>query len=345
MTVLEFKAPSMKQIQRLRNLKPIRITKGNGFKIEVDDETANKVKNAFMRGKGIQLKLNADEVERNRTMQGTGLFDGLVRGAKRVFGGIKKDVKNTINKTKRAFRSPKDFVNVATEVGTDAIPFVGDETKDSVRKSVRKTMKGKGSEMKDEMQGEGLQSFLRQSGRTLGRVGRTLGSVAKTPMVSKTLSKLAKTGLELGTDALITSASATAPGFAPVITSGLKAAQQMGNKEIDDAFKKKKNQRQRGTAVSRVGRSLYQGATSVAPQIQEIATETLIRELENRIGSSVNFNSMSGQGIRLSSQQGQGIMLGNGLQNPVGLNGDMYGRMTPMPSSYYQFYPAQRYNT
>lgn len=341
MVKLSVKGLSAKQIQRLRNSHGVRVSDGDGFSLDVDEGTFNKVKKAFMKGKGITLKLNGDEIERNRGMEGNGLFKGLKKafkkvGKNKIVKGMGKDVASAVKQVKKGFSSTEGAKNLALDIAVGAIPYAGNNTKSAIKGETKQSMKGKG-----------LQSFMRKTGRSLGKVGRNLSKIAKKAPVAAVLNQVSQGALEFGTDALIGVASTAAPAAAPLITVGLKAAQAKAAEEINDSFKKKTEQSNRGSVLSRGKRVAISAANSVYPELEKIATDKLKKELESRLGMSIDdliaSTSMMGTGIRLSSQEGQGIMLGNGIDNLMGVNGSVQG-FHQSRRSHYQHYPAQKYN-
>ena len=85
MVKLSVASLSPKQIQRLRNKHGIRVTKGDGFQVDVNEKTLKTIQKAFMKGKGVTLKLDDDEVESNHNMDGSGLFKGLKKRLEKAF--------------------------------------------------------------------------------------------------------------------------------------------------------------------------------------------------------------------------------------------------------------------
>jgi len=349
MVKLSVSSISPKQIQRLRNKHGIRVTKGSGFEVDVNEKTLKTIQKAFMKGKGVTLKLDDDEVESNRGMEGSGLFKGLKKIGKSISKGTKQvrsnnivkgigtDIESAAKQVKKGVSSTKGAKNLALDIGVGLIPYLGDNAKGAIKGDAK-------SATDKSMKGKGLQKFMRQTGRSFGKVGKTLSSVAKKAPVAAALKEISKQGLEFGTDALITAASAAAPTFAPAIAVGLKAAQAQGEKELDDAFKKKSERQNKGGILRRSRVALQQGINASLPELQNIATQKLQEELELRLGISLD-GAMRGSGIRLSNQNqyGRGIMLGNGVDNLTGPNGAIQSPLTSR-NSYHQHYPLQRYN-
>jgi len=347
MVKLSVASLSPKQIQRLRNKHGIRVTKGDGFQVDVNEKTLKTIQKAFMKGKGVTLKLDDDEVESNRNMDGSGLFKGLKKigksiskGTKKVRSnnivkGIGKDIESAAKQVKKGVSSTKGAKNLALDIAVGAIPYLGDNAKGAIKGDAKKATD-------KSMKGKGLQKFMRQTGRSFGKVGKTLSSVAKQAPVAAALKEISKQGLEYGTDALIAGASVAAPTFAPAIAVGLKAAQAQGEKELDDAFKKKSERQNKGGILRRSRVAVQQGINASLPELKNIATQKLQEELELRLGISLD-GAMRGNGIRLSNQNGRGIMLGNGVDNLTGPNGAIQSPLTSR-NSYHQHYPLQRYN-
>ena len=338
---------SPKQVQRLRNKHGIRVTKGSGFEVDVNEKTLKSIQKAFMKGKGITLKLDDDDIENNLYMEESGLFKGLKKIGKRIskgtqkirsnkiLQGIGKDIEGAAHQVKKGVTSTKGAKNLALDIAIGAVPYLGNNTKGA--------LKGEAKRATDKsMKGKGLQKFMRDTGRSLGSVGRTLSSVAKKGPVAGALKELSKQGLEFGTDALIAASAVAAPTFAPAIAVGLKAAQAQGEKELDDAFKKKSERQNKG-GILRRGRVMAQtGINASLPELQNIATQKLKEELEGRLGVSLDF-AMSGSGMRLSNQHGNGIMLGNGVNNLTGVNGSIKSPLFTT-NTYHQHYPLRKYN-
>jgi len=128
----------------------------------------------------------------------------------------------------------------------------------------------------------------------------------------------------------------------------LKSLQTAASKEIDDAFEKKSQQQNRGSLLSRASRAGSQAVKNVVPELKDIATDMLVKKLEERLGSVIGTNVMFGNGIRLqqggglklSNQHGKGIMLGSSL---MGRDGSIMGHPS-MYKSHYNHYPQQQYN-
>lgn len=202
---------SPKQVQRLRNKHGVRVMEGSGFTVDVSENNAKKLKKAFAKKKGATLQLSADEVEANRGMQGSGLFDGLKKAGKSVSKAVKsasksgiakaaeKDVKSAVKQVKKGVSSPEDMKNLVIDGAVGALPYVGNETKAELKKGAKKaTTTPKAS--KKTQEGKGLQSFMRKTGRSLGNVGKTVANIAKKGPVAQKLKEVAQAGLEAGTD-------------------------------------------------------------------------------------------------------------------------------------------------
>lgn len=351
---MDVKSLSPKQIQRLRNKHGVRVMKGTGFKVDVSDMNAKKLKKAFDKSKGATLKLSPEEVEANKGMKGSGLFDGLKKVGNTVSKAVKKspvvkavekDVSSAVKKVKDGVSSPEGLKNLVIDAGVDAIPYVGDNTKDTLKKGAKKATsvpKTKTATQK----GKGLQSFMKKTGRSLGKVGKQVSSIAKKAPVAKVLNQVAQAGLEAGTDALIAGATATNPALGTLATPALKELQKTASSEIDDAFKKKSEQSNRGSLASRASRATTSAVKNSVSALQDVATEMLLKELENRLGPEMtnmigNGIRLQGSGLRLSNQQyGKGIMLGNSI---MGRDGSVMGH-PGLYQSHYNHYPQQRYN-
>ena len=83
------------------------------------------------------------------------------------------------------------------------------------------------------------------------------------------------------------------------------------------------------------------------PELRNIATDMLVKELEERIGSVIgtdiqfgNGIRLQGSGLKLSNQYGKGIMLGTSL---IGRDGAGLGHPS-LYRSHYNHYPQQQYN-
>ena len=184
----------------------------------------------------------------------------------------------------------------------------------------------------------------------MGNVGKTVANIAKKGPVAQKLKEVAQAGLEAGTDALIAGAASVNPALGALATPALKSLQNEAGKEIDDAFKKRSEQNNRGNIVSRASRASSNAIKSVVHQLQDVATDLLRKELEARLGEVIGTDIMFGNGVRLqgssvrlSNQHGKGIMLGNGVDNLVGRQGAIRGD-PHMYENHYQHYPNQRYN-
>lgn len=99
--VLHIKA-SKNQMSKLKNGHNVRISpamEGCGMNLMVSPETYALAKKAFMKGKGIQMKLSPSEISLNKMMKGTGIFGkkfdktldkyGLKEGAYKVGDALK----------------------------------------------------------------------------------------------------------------------------------------------------------------------------------------------------------------------------------------------------------------
>ena len=141
---------SPKQVQRLRNKHGVRVMEGSGFTVDVSENNAKKLKKAFAKKKGATLQLSADEVEANRGMQGSRLFDGLKKAGKSVSKAVKsasksgiakaveKDVKSAVKQVKKGVSSPEDMKNLVIDGAVGALPYVGNETKAELKKGAKK---------------------------------------------------------------------------------------------------------------------------------------------------------------------------------------------------------------
>ena len=355
MVHMEVKSLRPKQIQRLRNKHGVRVMKGSGFSVDVSDANAKKLKKAFDNKKGVTLQLSAEEVEANKGMEGSGLFSGLKKVGKSVskavtknpiVKAVEKDVSGAVKQVKKGVSSPEGFKNLVIDAAVGAVPYAGDNTKSALKKSAKKgtsISKAKTSTQK----GKGLQSFMKKTGRSVGKVGKQISSVAKKAPVAKVLNKVAQAGLEAGTDALIAGATATNPALGALATPALKSLQNEASKEIDDAFKKKNEQSNRGSLASRASRATTSAMKNAVPELRNIATDMLVKELEERIGSVIgtdiqfgNGIRLQGSGLKLSNQYGKGIMLGTSL---IGRDGAGLGHPS-LYRSHYNHYPQQQYN-
>jgi hypothetical protein len=207
MVKLSVSSISPKQIQRLRNKHGIRVTKGDGFQVDVNEKTLKTIQKAFMKGKGVTLKLDDDEVESNRGMEGSGLFKGLKKIGKsiskttkqvrdnNIVKGIGKDIESAAKQVKKGVSSTKGAKNLALDIGVGLIPYLGDNAKGAIKGDAKKATD-------KSMKGKGLQKFMRQTGRSFGKVGKTLSSVAKKAPVAAALKEISKQGLEIGTGAI-----------------------------------------------------------------------------------------------------------------------------------------------
>ena len=78
---------SLKQLQKLRNGHPTRVSpavEGEGFNLIVHPDRYNHILKTFSKGKGSVISLSPEELQANRTVQGSGIFSSLKKAGKAV---------------------------------------------------------------------------------------------------------------------------------------------------------------------------------------------------------------------------------------------------------------------
>ena len=74
MRMLSIKKLSPAVMSRIRNGHKVRLMKGEGTQLVVQDNQWDSINRAFMKDKGVQISLSPAEVEANRTVEGEGIF-------------------------------------------------------------------------------------------------------------------------------------------------------------------------------------------------------------------------------------------------------------------------------
>ena len=94
MSTVSIKA-SDAQLSKLRNGKGVRILSGATRDLVVKAPTARKINNAFKRGKGVNVRLDKEEIDANKTVEGKGIFSkkNLRKGLKVIGKEVLKEAK------------------------------------------------------------------------------------------------------------------------------------------------------------------------------------------------------------------------------------------------------------
>lgn len=91
MKMIEVKMLSPAVMSRARNGHKVRLMKGTGTQLVVRPEQFDAIEKAFLKNKGVQMSLSPEEIEANRSVEGSGIFGKKFDKALKK-AGIKKAV-------------------------------------------------------------------------------------------------------------------------------------------------------------------------------------------------------------------------------------------------------------
>ena len=273
---------SRKQISRLRNGHAVRVKKGKGHSLKLNDSNLKKCTKCFAKNKGATLKLDPDEVE----MNGKGIFSSFKRAVK----GTAKNVSKNLAKTMKNKKVQNFATDYAVDVGASALssnPLVAplvNRASDKVKKKAK-------------AKGKGVFSKLHQLGKQVQNFG-------KTPVVADTLNKGLQKGVDVGVDALSAGIVATNPELAPIVAVGNQVLKKETKKQLNKAFSKG-NKPKPSESISQVAQST---GKVVAKPLLDYTIQELRKALETKLGiqaqSQGDLDEIEGNGLYYARGKG-----------------------------------------
>ena len=214
---------SDKQISRLRNKHPVRMKKGTGHKISLNEKNMKKCSKCFSKGNGATIALDEDEVE----MNGAGILKKFKRAVKRTArktADVGEDVGRKIDKASKT--------KIAKKSKDMAIDFAIDGATASVIASnpmVAPAAIVAGEEAKKKAKGKGIFTKMK-------KIAKQAEDFAKKPVVARKIKNTLKEGVDKLVDVGAAGIVATNPELAPAVLLGKDQLKSAAKSKLDKAF-------------------------------------------------------------------------------------------------------------
>jgi len=215
---------SDKQISRLRNKHPVRMKKGTGHKISLNEKNMKKCSKCFSKNNGATITLDDDEVE----MNGTGIFKKFKRAVKRTARktvNLGKDVgrkMDTASKTNVARKGKDMAIDFAIDGATASViasnPMMAPAAIVASKEAKKQSKKGKGIFTK------------------MKNIAKQAEDFAKKPVVARKIKNTLKDGVGKLVDLTTAGVVATNPELAPVALLGAEEIKKASKSKLDKAF-------------------------------------------------------------------------------------------------------------
>jgi len=232
---------SDKQISRLRNKHPVRMKKGTGHKLSLNEKNMKKCSKCFSKNNGATIALDDDEVE----MNGAGIFKKFKRAVKRTArktADVGKDLGSKIDKASRKTADVgKDVgskidkaskTKIAKKSKDMAIDFAIDGATASVIASnpmVATTAIVAGEEAKKKAKGKAIFTKMK-------KIAKQAEDFAKKPVVARKIKNTLKEGVDKLVDVGAAGIVATNPELAPAVLLGKDQLKSAAKSKLDKAF-------------------------------------------------------------------------------------------------------------
>ena len=287
--IMDIAKLSDKQISRLRNNHPVRMKKGTGHKISLNEKNMKKCSKCFSRGNGATISLDDDEVEIN----GAGIFKKFkraVRKAAKRTADVGKDVGKKIDKaskTKIAEESKDMAIDFAIDGATASMiasnPMVAPAAIAAGKQAKKEAKKGKGIFTK------------------MKKIAKQAEEFAKKPVVARKIKNTLKEGVGKFVDLSTAGIVATNPELAPAAVLGGDQIKSAAKSKLDKAFSRSGKKSIPSLSTSQFTNAVKEEVNKGKKKLVEYSIGELQRAIQEKLK---DLDLIEGTGLYYSTGRG-----------------------------------------